>query len=91
MQLISPLILTPLSCQLMVPCSHYTAREHQSFLLDFADQCQSAAVRVGGVCSELTFFRSIGHPLSLADVKFIVHKYYVGMVDQFKLSVTLIP
>jgi hypothetical protein len=83
MQLISPLILTLLSCQLTVPCSHHTAQKHQSFLLDFADQCQSVVVRVGGVYSELTFFRSIGRPLSLADVKYIVHKYYVCMVDQF--------
>jgi hypothetical protein len=73
----------------MAPCSYYTARKHHSFLLDFADQCQSVAVRVGGVYSELTCFGSIGLPLYLADVKYSVNKYYVGMVDQFKLSVRL--
>jgi hypothetical protein len=47
-------------------------------------------VLVGGVYAELTFFRSIGRPLSLPEVKYIVHKYYVRMVDQFKLFVKLI-
>jgi len=45
----------------------------QIFLPDFADQCQSVVVSVGGVYSELIFFRSIGLPLSLGDVKYIVY------------------
>jgi len=70
---ISPLILKLFPRQPMVPLSHYTVRKHQSFLPDFADQCQSVVVRVGGVYSEITFFRSIDLPLSLGNIKYIVH------------------